>query len=357
MAKTLVTCPPIFQRFFDKNGEPLAGGLLYTYKSNTRIPVNTYKDSMGVALNTNPVVLNNEGYCSVFIENYTDGNEDNPTSLGYYFELYSSKGELIKTSDNIYALSGVDGKNTGIMYQGEKGDDGIQGNSIPGKDIVGPMGEPGSNGAVTKIFNVVGTKTFQTPNDIEVGSDLIITLIGGGGSCYLVKDMPFIDEAGTGTAGEMLTFKLSAVRGETLEITVGAGGTPSKDILGASGKSTIVKSDLYGTMTAKGGTPGKNTSLTEQDTIFERLGLYFNATTFEGLKPQLVPEPISGQSTKFGQGGNIKMNGSPDATGAGASGGSGLITIASTTNTLQCNQWGKGGDGRVEISYIVETKK
>jgi hypothetical protein len=50
------------QQFFDENGNPCAGCLVYTYQSGTSTPLATYTDYTGGTQNTNPVILNSSGY-------------------------------------------------------------------------------------------------------------------------------------------------------------------------------------------------------------------------------------------------------------------------------------------------------
>mgnify|MGYP003343058003 CR=1 FL=1 len=45
-------------QFFDNNGVPLAGGLLYTYTAGTTTPQTTYTTNAGTIANANPIVLN-----------------------------------------------------------------------------------------------------------------------------------------------------------------------------------------------------------------------------------------------------------------------------------------------------------
>src|ERR1700689_4784492 len=56
--------PVALQQFFDVDGNPLAGGLLYTYASGTTTPLATYADAGGVTVNTNPMVLDSGGFAS-----------------------------------------------------------------------------------------------------------------------------------------------------------------------------------------------------------------------------------------------------------------------------------------------------
>ena len=48
-------------QFFDNNGIPLAGGLIYTYAAGTSTPVATYTTSAGTIANSNPIVLDSTG--------------------------------------------------------------------------------------------------------------------------------------------------------------------------------------------------------------------------------------------------------------------------------------------------------
>jgi len=48
-------------QFFDDNGNPLSGGLLYTYEAGTATPLATYTDSNGNVANANPIVLDAAG--------------------------------------------------------------------------------------------------------------------------------------------------------------------------------------------------------------------------------------------------------------------------------------------------------
>ena len=89
MATTSLSPTPKLQ-FFDANGAPLAGGLLYTYEAGSTTPLATYTDSTGVSANTNPIVLDSRGEANVWLAGDI-----------YKFALYTSVGVLIWTVDNI----------------------------------------------------------------------------------------------------------------------------------------------------------------------------------------------------------------------------------------------------------------
>ena len=89
MATTSLAPTPKLQ-FFDLNGAPLSGGLLYTYAAGTTTPLASYTDSTGNFANTNPITLDSRGEANVWL-----------SGAIYKFALYTSTGVLIWTVDNI----------------------------------------------------------------------------------------------------------------------------------------------------------------------------------------------------------------------------------------------------------------
>ncbi len=56
-------------QFFGSDGLPLVGGKLYTYAAGTTTPLATYVDYTGTTTNTNPVILDSNGECDVWLSN------------------------------------------------------------------------------------------------------------------------------------------------------------------------------------------------------------------------------------------------------------------------------------------------
>src|SRR5689334_14506985 len=79
---------PIF-RAFDTAGNPLAGGLLYTYAAGSTTPLATYSDAAGTVQNANPVVLDTTGSATVRLG-----------TSAYKFVLKDSGGATQWTEDN-----------------------------------------------------------------------------------------------------------------------------------------------------------------------------------------------------------------------------------------------------------------
>jgi len=80
-------------QFFDNNGIPLAGGLIYTYFAGTTTPLATFTDNTGLIGNTNPIVLDAAGRPphQIWVQNNTPAK----------FIINTSTNVTIRTEDNI----------------------------------------------------------------------------------------------------------------------------------------------------------------------------------------------------------------------------------------------------------------
>lgn len=94
-------------QFFDDNGNPLSGGLLYTYVAGTTTPQTTYTSSDGSIPNSNPIILDAAG--RVPSEIWLLSGEE------YKFLLKSSDNVQIWVKDNISSVpsgaTGISGTN------------------------------------------------------------------------------------------------------------------------------------------------------------------------------------------------------------------------------------------------------
>ena len=88
--------------FVDANGDPLSGGLLYTYTAGSSAAETTYTTSVGNVQNANPIELNSNGYpavgASVVSIWLTAG-------VSYKFVLKTSGGTTVWTRDNIDGIN------------------------------------------------------------------------------------------------------------------------------------------------------------------------------------------------------------------------------------------------------------
>ena len=94
------------QQFLDNSGNPLTGGLLYTYAAGTTTPQTTYTTSLGTTPNTNPIVMDAAGRLES--EVWLTGE------VAYKFVLRDSAGGLLGTYDDLYGINDVSA--TGVPW-------------------------------------------------------------------------------------------------------------------------------------------------------------------------------------------------------------------------------------------------
>jgi hypothetical protein len=90
---TYISPQPKLQ-FLDNNGVPLSGGKVYTYAAGTTTPLTTYTDFTGNTANSNPVILDSRGECSIWLG-----------TSSYKFKLATSTDVEVWTVDNISVLT------------------------------------------------------------------------------------------------------------------------------------------------------------------------------------------------------------------------------------------------------------
>jgi hypothetical protein len=84
-------------QLFDSNGDPLTGGLIYTYAAGTTTPLATYTTSTGLTPHTNPIVLDAAGRVNeVWLDEL----------YNYKFVLKTSDNITVATYDNVYGAAG-----------------------------------------------------------------------------------------------------------------------------------------------------------------------------------------------------------------------------------------------------------
>jgi hypothetical protein len=96
MASVLLSPVGNGQQFFDNNGVPLAGGLIYQYQAGSSTPLATYTTVNGTVANSNPIVLDAAGRCANEIWMLT--------GYSYKFILQTSAGTTLQTLDNLYPI-------------------------------------------------------------------------------------------------------------------------------------------------------------------------------------------------------------------------------------------------------------
>jgi microcystin-dependent protein len=84
------------QQFFDNNGIPNAGGLIYTYQAGSSTLLSTYTTVNGTIANTNPIVLDAYGR--------TPSEIWMQTGYSYKFIIQTADAVTLQTIDNLYPI-------------------------------------------------------------------------------------------------------------------------------------------------------------------------------------------------------------------------------------------------------------
>jgi len=96
MASVLLSPVGNGQQFFDNNGVPLNGGLIYQYQAGSSTLLTTYTTVNGNVANTNPIVLDSSGRPpnEIWMQ----------TGFSYKFIIQTSTGTTLQTLDNLYPI-------------------------------------------------------------------------------------------------------------------------------------------------------------------------------------------------------------------------------------------------------------
>ena len=96
MASVLLSPVGNGQQFFDNNGVPLNGGLIYQYQAGSSTLLTTYTTVNGNVANTNPIVLDSSGRPpnEIWMQ----------TGYSYKFIIQTSTGTTLQTLDNLYPI-------------------------------------------------------------------------------------------------------------------------------------------------------------------------------------------------------------------------------------------------------------
>lgn len=160
---------PHFAYFTDNDGQPLAGGKLYTYEAGTTTPKATYTAQDGLTANANPIILDSSGRATLFLTG------------AYKFRLETSANVLVEETDNVDAFatsaSGVDDIITNFTADTIVGADSIifsdasDGNATKRSTVNGLMAVIGASmsGMILSGLTMSNNATDAT-NDIDIAA-------------------------------------------------------------------------------------------------------------------------------------------------------------------------------------------
>lgn len=163
--------PVVKTRFFDANGDPLSGGKVFSYVAGTNTPLATYTDQTGLVANTNPVILDSQGYANIWLTG------------SYKIILQDSAGSQIFSVDNIFDLATQIGTTFGNIinvYGGITGGTSTQYTATPAPALTSYV-----TGQVVRVFINTANTAPATLNVSGLG-DVAIRKSEGGALVPLV---------------------------------------------------------------------------------------------------------------------------------------------------------------------------
>jgi hypothetical protein len=225
-------------QFFDANGAPLSGGLIYTYLSGTTTPATTYTSRSGAVNNTNPIVLNAAGRTPAEI--WLDGG------VLYKFVLKSSTFVQIGSYDGIPSINDPTTTNNLITVAGTNALTGLATPPLEGYTAGAQysfIAQNTNSGAVTLDIDSLGVKAVT-----KFGTTPLIAGDIVGGAMVLVEY--------DGTRFQLLTNAIPSSLNLTGTLTVAGAATIGGAV--SIGGITTLKTILEGA-TITGAAPAATT--------------------------------------------------------------------------------------------------
>lgn len=170
---TTLLVPPRVQ-FTDVNGNPLAGGKVWTYEAGTSNPKVTYTDSTGTVQNTNPVILNAAGEANIWIRG------------AYKIRVENSAGAERYTIDNIIEYTTFGSANVFT-------DAGVAPTTLSASSFSVP-------GNLITLFQAGTRIKYTTTNVIRYGTVSATPIFGSGMTTVLLEDTDGTLLNGTGVS-------------------------------------------------------------------------------------------------------------------------------------------------------------
>jgi hypothetical protein len=269
-------------QFFDNNGLPLAGGLLYTYAAGTTTPLATYSDNTGATPNANPIVLDSAGRVSGEVW-LTNGSN-------YKFVLKTSAAVTVWTYDNIAGVPAS--SQTSLRINGAtSGYVDLTTVAVAGANTIT---FPAATGTVLLNPNTAftGTSTFEyitatydiSGRNITASGSMSVGsyLYGSGTGQYKIPVGTTAQRAGAFSGlGSITGTTLSVSRADTGALYVGATITGSSVTAGTRVTAFVTGTGGAGTYTVSTSQTVASTTITDQP-IAGMIRFNSTLTTFEG---------------------------------------------------------------------------
>jgi hypothetical protein len=170
-------------QFFDNNGDPLAGGQLFTYTGGTTTKQATYLDAGYAAVNTNPIVLDSAGRATVFLAPWS-----------YKFVLSPSTDTDPPTSPlwTVDGVQGVPAQTVNVDVDGVAGEvvaagDIVYLGSAAGKWLLASNAVAASSADAVEIGMVISGGVADAPITVRTQGRVVVAAAKVAGSTYFLS--------------------------------------------------------------------------------------------------------------------------------------------------------------------------
>lgn len=206
---------PTTQQFFDNNGDPLAGGMIYTCIAGASGYTedyfkDTYTDATGAVTNPNPIILDAFGRCNM----WGDGNN-------YKLLIFNSSGTLIRSDDNVSCILGVDPTITiqvsdNSITTAKLVDGGVTTAKLADGSVTYPKINPAVSAAPSDVTTGTSTTQFITPYALSQAG-----ITPGGGTAAITSRIGSTGNTANRNMLDNTDFNI-AQRGTSISITPNA---------------------------------------------------------------------------------------------------------------------------------------
>lgn len=217
--------------FVDSNGDPLSGGLLYTYVAGSSTPATTYTTSAGSTANANPVVLGSGGYPSSagsVVEIWLTAG------VSYKLVLKTSTGTTLWTRDNISGIGDTSGTSSQDQWVAGPTPTYISATSF---SLVGDQTSTFTVGRRVKTTNSGGT-IYSTISASVFGALTTVTVVNDSGTLDSGLSAVYYSQL-SNTNGS-----LPSIRAIGDLLTLSAAGTYARLAVGANGSIPMANSGI-----------------------------------------------------------------------------------------------------------------
>lgn len=234
---------PKFQGL-DNNGQPLAGGCVWTYASGTSTLQTSYSEPTGTTANTNPVILDGGGYAPIYI-----------TTANYRIQLWSNGG----VTGNNCASGTMIYQQDGVIDQGLNQQNGGAVQLAPAgganQTIAGPITANQFTGPATALTNSATLTTASNSPTLKT------TQPAASGQTYNVPDPTtggnfVINPSGNSGTADVLDCTLAGITCKRTATFFFSGGSCNNTTPGLGfdtfGTNSFVPQCITGTNTQRG---------------------------------------------------------------------------------------------------------